>query len=139
MNLRTCAALAATLTACGGDLDPGLAGTWLGTSVVALEGFQPYTYPSSLPIAVSGDTATVGNVCPTGGSLTVTGSGDSADWKGSLACPPISYAGCNAVAFTYQSATIKLRDNGGLLAEGSLTAWGCGQSTKGTLSFTGTR
>ncbi len=73
-------------------LDAALARTWSVVSFVSIvegnEGNMVAYGQGQLVIAVSGHTAEITNVCPDySGAVSATGSGDSATWSGTLACP----------------------------------------------------
>lgn len=131
--------------ACGGSegddsssLDPGLSGTWTGTTTVAFPGYAPVYYSSYMVIAVSGETAVASAICPDGtGTITARGSGKSAEWAGSYLCPPVAFDTCSAVSLTYQNATVTLNASGTVTANGSGVANGCGVSSPVTLTFNG--
>ncbi len=144
---RCIAALAAgiALSACGGSggggsgLNPALSGAWIGTATATLQGFAPYSYPSSVNIAVSGSTGNITQVCPDGsGSISFQGSGSSAQWSGNATCPPTPLPGiCSAVTLTYQSGSLSLNTANTLTAQGTGVASGCGASRPATLTFVG--
>lgn len=118
-------------------LDPALNGSWNGTATATIQGDPPYSYQARLVIAVSGNTASVADVCPNGdGSFVTTGSGESATWTGSLLCSTVALTGCSTVAFTYTSGSVSL--NGGTLsAAGQGSGTGCGLTKPFTMSFSG--
>jgi hypothetical protein len=141
--LVTVAAL--LLSACGGSssdgaqLDSALTGTWNGQTTVSFPGYAPFYYQSYLHIAVSGQNAVVTAICPDGsGSVTATGTGESASWHGSLSCPGVPLGSCPSVSATYTSATATL-SNGTMSAQAVGTATGCGMTSNVTVSFTGTK
>jgi hypothetical protein len=134
-------ALALLVSACGGSasLDPAMAGTWAGTATVTMSGLNPLQYSSGLRVSVSGDTAMVSGICPNGGgAINTVGSGSSAGWTGSYACPPIAFSDCPAVTFTFTSGHIDFR-NGALVAQGAATGAGCGLTRAASFSFTGSK
>ncbi len=154
MTIRSFAAPAAllvalSLAACGGSdtpaagLNPAFAGTWDGITAVTIPGVTPITYQGQLAISLSGNAAGVSRVCPDGsGSLTMTGTGNTASWTGSLVCAPIAVT-CSGTPgtlnITLTSATGSLSaDTTTLTAQGSGTATACGGSTTVTFSFVGT-
>jgi len=134
---RTLALLA--LCACGSNtLNGAFAKAWLGTSTVTILGQAPVNFPSQLNITVSGDNATLTNICPDGsGSITATGSGNSAAWSGSVNC---FVPGNNCtLTLTYKSTALSLSsDNRTITSDASGTANGCGLSTTFTVHFVGT-
>jgi hypothetical protein len=122
------------------SLDSNFSGTWNGTTTLTFTGNQPSAYASRLVIAVSGGSATLADVCPDGsGTATVSGSGQSASWSGTLTCPAVQFTNCAAVAFTYQSATMTLSGNGSLTVQGTGLAAGCGVTLNLTTTFVGTK
>ena len=134
---RTLAFLA--LCACGSNtLNGAFAKAWLGTSTVTILGQAPVDFPSQLNITVSGDSATLTNICPDGsGSMTATGSGNSAAWSGSVACF-VPGNSCT-VTLTYKSTALSLStDNRTITSDASGTADGCGLNTTFTVHFVGT-
>jgi hypothetical protein len=151
LRLLAAAAAALILAACGDDggaaapapatpLNPAFSGTWTGTTTVSSPGVAPFSYSSSVVIAVSGQTATVSAICPDGsGSISAQGSGDSAAWQGSFTCPPIALDTCPAVTLTYQNASMTLNANGTLTASGSGIASGCAITLPVTLTFNGAK
>lgn len=146
MNRMAVLAVAALALACGGsdggsaDLNPAFSGTWWGPSTIAAAGYQPYTYQSSMVVAVSGHTATVANICPTGSaSLTTSGSGNEASWTGNLVCPAVSFGGCYALTLTIQTGSARLNSNGTITVQGTGTATGCGNNMNVTYTFIGSR
>jgi hypothetical protein len=133
---RTLAVL--VLCACGSSpLNSAFGKAWLGTSTVTIPGQAPVSFTSQLNITVSGDNATLTNLCPDGsGSLTATGSGNSAAWSGSVSCF-IPGNGCT-LTLTYKSTALSLSsDNRTLTSDASGTASGCGLNTTFTVHFVG--
>jgi hypothetical protein len=127
---------AATAIGCEGvpTLNAALAGTHNAGLYVNYQGLQEY-YPITLAIEVNGSSAQISQVCPDNtGSLTATGSGDSASWSGTLVCPPVLFGSCSSVAMTYMSASVELNlpsDPGDVLTLGFSaggTAAGCDRS-----------
>jgi len=103
-----------SVAACGsstGTIDPGMAGTWVGTSTVAIAGQAPSTFPGQqVVVSVDGGTAQVAGICPSGGSLssgtvTATGDDDTASWSASVACPAVSIGSIPSVSITYTAGT----------------------------------
>jgi hypothetical protein len=95
---------------------------------------------AGLVIAVSGGSATLADVCPDGsGTITVTGSGQSGSWGGTLNCPAIAFTNCAAVAFTYHTGSMALNGNGSLTVQGTGLAAGCGATLNLTTTFVGTK
>jgi len=141
--------LALVMGACGGSdepaasLNPAFSKTWTGTTTVTIPGVAPITYQGQLVIAVSGGNATVTRVCLDGsGTLTMSGSGNSASWTGTLVCAPLAVdcpAGPGTLNITFYSANGTLSNNSTTLtAQGSGTAIACGSATTITFSFVGT-
>jgi len=142
---RTLAILLFTGLACGGSsggLNPAFAKTWVGTSTATITGLQPFTSAGQLTVAVNGDTAHVTGVCPPdgAGAIDAKGSGNSASWSGSMACPPIPQTGVNcSITPTFTAATMTLSADGHTLnASGTGTVTGCNLNTTFTLAFQGT-
>lgn len=97
-------------------------------------------YTGALVIAVSGNNATVANVCLDGsGSLEVSGAGDSVTWAGTLVCPAVPFTNCAAVTLTYSSATITLGSNDVLTVVATGHASGCGTTLGVTSTLSGSR
>jgi hypothetical protein len=136
--------MVAIALACGGssnsqDLDPALNGQWTGPATLTISGETPQSYTARLVIAVSGQNATFSDVCLDGsGSLSIHGSGSSASWQGSYACPPVAFTNCSAVTMTFTSASVVLNGSA-LSAQGSGTATGCSQSKAFTIAMTGSK
>ncbi len=123
-----------------GSLDPAFAGTWSGTVTLSVSGSPSTSSASQLVVAVSGQSATISEVCPEGnGSVTAQGSGDSATWNGNVSCLAIPITGvCASVIITYTSATATL-SNGTLTVQATGKAAGCGASSPVQVSFSGTK
>jgi hypothetical protein len=103
-----------------------LAGIWKG--IFVFRGNVTGSYFGELTVAVDGDSAQIDDFCPDGGgTLSATGSGNSAAWQGRLACPSISVKGCSSVVLTFNFATATLNDRTlTLVAAGSVaTPAGC--------------
>lgn len=139
---------AALALACGDDddsvpaappLNPAFAKTWQGGAVLTFPGFTPLTYEAQLSISVSGNNATVSHVCFDGSaSVVASGSGNTANWSGTLVCPPVPVGNCSAVTATYNSAIASLSENNTTLTvQASGTATGCGTSLTFTNTFIG--
>ena len=90
-----------------------------------------------LVITTSGSTADVANICPDySAGVRAIGSGDSAAWSGTLACPatPIRYLP-NSFSMSYTSATVRLLDSVlNVVATG--TGTGCGVTSQAYTAFT---
>lgn len=142
-------AAALALAGCGGssstepltDLNPAFSGTWNGNTLVTVPGFSTSSYASQLVIAASGRTATITKVCPDGtGTVVASGSGNTAAWSGSLACPPVPVSGCPLVTATLTSANGSLSaDATTLTVQAAGTASGCSFTSNVTLGFVGTK
>jgi hypothetical protein len=135
-----------SLAACGSssssnpDLNPAVNGTWTGDNTITVPGYSPITIGSEITVAASGTRFTASPVCygtlsmPPSGSITGTGSGNTASWTGTLACPAVSLLGCNAVVITYKSVSATLStDQTTFTIQGSGTLVGCSINT--TFSF----
>ena len=129
MSRKLIVVIAPLLFACGNSssppLDLALNKTWIGTSNYTISGASAGSFNGGLVIAVNGDSALVSNVCIGGsGSLTVTGSGDTASFSGTFNCPAYPLFGCSPqVVISYTSATLTLT-TGMLPAEVSFVATG---------------
>jgi hypothetical protein len=133
------------VSACGtsAPVDPGMAGTWVGTMTVAITGASTQAYQNqNVNVAVSNQNATVSNVCPGGGGVvTATGSADSCAWSANFSCPATATTSCSSVVPTYTSGTIGCAMVMGapvLTVVATGTAAGCGDAEPATLNFTGT-
>jgi hypothetical protein len=128
-----------TETTPGDPLDPGFARTWSGTQTLTCPGYST-TESGTMPITVSGNSLTAILGCLGGSSvaLTVTGSGKTVSWSGSLNCPPAADASCSAWVYTRTASTLTLNANGSLTASGAGTLVGCGVTLSCTTSFSGT-
>lgn len=126
---------------CGPALNAGLGGTWAGPVTASFQGMSPFSYSASMALAVSGGFVTVSGVCPGTGaySIQAEGTGNSADWAGTLNCPPVQVGSCPSVAVTYTSALVTLNGNNTLSAQGSGTSYGCSTSRAVTFTFTGVK
>jgi hypothetical protein len=118
-------------------LNTGFAGTWTGTTVIdqafrdainptrettpsreTTEIGVPYgDAPQRMVVVVNGNSMTVADICPGDsgnwsdptGTITANGSGDSATWSGSYACPGITDVGVGCSGgFTYSNVTATL-------------------------------
>ncbi len=145
MKRLVVALVSALATGCGVsdsgfDLNPAFNGTWSGPSTIAADGYQPSTHQSQMVVVVSGDTATVVMICPTGeGAITAIGVGNEASWEGTLVCPPVSYGGCDALTLTIRTGSVRLNANGTMTVQGTGTATGCGNDLNVTYTFVGSR
>jgi len=140
---------ALSVSACGGsdtpaaNLNPALAGTWVGTTTITFPGYAPSSYQGQLTIAVSGTNGTVSQLCLDGsGTMTMTGSGNSASWTGTLVCVPVAVtcpSGPGTFSYTLTSTSGVLSSNNRTLtAQSSGTGTLCGTATTVTFSFVGT-
>jgi hypothetical protein len=127
-------------TTSGGPLDPGFAKTWGGSMTMACAGMDPMVSTGSMPITVSGSSLMVGVACLDLSviNLAYVGSGTTASWVGSAACPPTAYGTCSTWVYTRSSGTVTLNANGTLTASGVGTLVGCGTSVGCTTTFNGT-
>lgn len=123
----------------GAPADARLAGTWAGGVAVTGAGVS-VTYTTTLAVAVSGETATVSGVCPSGTeAITAQASGDSAEWRGRVSCPPMVLPACT-VSLTYLTTSLRVNADGTLSASGSGAADACGgEPVPVTFSFTGAK
>jgi hypothetical protein len=126
-----------------GSLNPAFAKSWNGTitATATMPGSTPVSHGWQMIIAVSGANATVSRICADGsGTVTMSGSGNSASWTGSWVCPVMPFDSCAAFVFKWTSASVVLSsDNATLTAEGSGSGGGtgCGASSV-TFKFVGT-
>ena len=134
----------AAAIACGGsssdNLNTAFNGTWTGPLALTIGNQSPQQLGNGqLVISVSGQNANVSQVCLDGsGSVAAHGSGNSASWSGSLACPPIQFTNCSSVVLTLTSASATL--NGSVLtAQGAGTGTGCNTTQNFTITFTGSK
>jgi hypothetical protein len=138
--------VAISLSACGGSsgspgqagLNTAFGGLWVGTFTLA--GAITGSATGQLAVSVSGDSMDVGFLCPDGtGTVTASGSGNSASWSGSLVCPPTSGASnCPAGVFTFSSMASTLSGTTlNVLAQSNLSGCPSGNGAF-TLSFSGT-
>lgn len=136
--MRPLPLLGLLLAACGGPLDSGFSGSWLGTTTVTSSGQTPFTYSSRLLVATSGSTATAANICPDGsGFITAEGSGNSAEWSGTNVCRPFASSTCSSITVTFKQASMELHEDASLYASGSGTLSGCGNNMPFTMTFNG--
>ena len=137
-----------SLAACGSsssgnpDLNPAVNGTWSGDNTITVSGYSPLTIGSEITIAASGTNFTASPVCygtlstPSSGSITGTGSGNTASWAGTLACPSVPMLGCDAMVITYKSVSANLSsDQTTLTIQGSGTVVGCNMNTTFSFNF----
>jgi hypothetical protein len=104
-----------SVLACGSSaptIDPGMAGTWVGTSTASIAGQAPTTFGGQqVVVSVDGGTAQVAGVCPSGagssgsGTVTATGDDDSAAWTASVSCPAVSIGSNPPATITYTGGT----------------------------------
>jgi len=147
-------------------LNTGFAGTWTGTTVITLDYSEPTRGPpcngspcgegakvdQQIVVVVNGNSMTVPGICPGGaghwsdptGTITANGSGDSATWSGSYACPAVTFyvGGCSSGVITYSNLTATL--NGAhltVIATGNVAVGGtadgeqCSASGTATVTF----
>ena len=140
--------LLAAASGCGGTdtptgLNPAFAGTWSGTSTLALAtGEVVRTESSTVGITVSGQIGSLNPVCFDGtGTIQASGTGNSAAWTGSLACPAVAFPGCASTVLTWTSATAVLGATGtSVTATTTGKGTGCGlPAVDFVLTFRGTK
>jgi hypothetical protein len=86
-----------------------LAGIWDGT--FTFRGKVTGSFSGEVTVAVDGDSVEIDDFCPeSGGTLSALGSGDSAGWRGKLACPAIRLRACPSATFVYESLNATLND-----------------------------
>jgi hypothetical protein len=136
--------VAVSLSACGSSssgqapLNSAFAGTWAGS--FAFTGALTGSASGQLTITVSGNSMQVGFMCPDGtGTVTASGSGNTASWSGSLVCPPTSgVSNCSAAVFTFTSVAPTLSSNTlNVLAQGNMSGCPSGNGAL-TLDFSAT-
>ena len=127
----------ANSTSGGAVLDPNLLGTWNGQSQLAVTGVATYTAVSAevVVLSVSGNTATLLDC--NNGTVTFTGSGDTATWSGSLTCPPTDVATCGEFTTNPTNNNLALVNNVLMLTiTGNVTYGGTGGYCGKTYPFT---
>jgi len=90
-------------------LNAAFAGTWAGT--ITFSGTITGSANAQLIISgVNGNSMQIGPLCPDGtGTVTATGSGNTASWSGSLACAPTSgLSNCPSAVLTFTSLSSAL-------------------------------
>ena len=138
--------VAVSLSTCGGSsgspgqagLDTAFRGLWVGT--FTFDGALTGSAAGQLAFSVSGNSMQVGYLCPdSSGTVTASGTGDSASWSGSLVCPPTAGASsCPAAVFTFTSMSTTLSAaTVNVLAQSSLSGCPSGNGPF-TLNFSGT-
>jgi hypothetical protein len=157
LSLYACATTNPSTT----SLEPELSGGWTGTATLSLTGRNPVPYTVLITISVSGNTASVANICPgtvqhesvrqssmrlptesarsLSTSVNATGAGGSASWSGTLECPRVELTGCAAVAVTYTNATMTLTGSNQLTIVATGSAEGCSISYPAILTFVGAK
>jgi len=139
MRIAIAALLLATFACGGSDLDSAMNGTWSGPGTVTISGNAPLSFDGQVRIAVSGRTATLSGPClDRSGSIALEGTGTSASWQGSYACPALQFSNCASVTLTVQSASATLSGTS-VTAQETGTAAACGSSSTFTVSITGTK
>lgn len=119
-------------------LSAGLAGSWIGTAVARFGSGGSVTYDATIVVTVASDTVSVAGICPDGtGLMALTGSGTSASSSGTLTCPGIALAGCEAVVFSYAKADVLLDGATSLVFAATGSASGCGDTETLVTSFFG--
>lgn len=136
------AVVALGLAGCGSDkLNPAFVGVWTGPVVLTM-GTGTYTGTVRLSVTLPSETtATLSPVClDSTGSITATGSGDSASWAGTMVCPPVGIGQCAAVTLTLTSGKASLSSDGKTLSGQAFgTASGCSTNTNFSWTFTGVK
>ncbi len=139
----------AVLCACGGAASPdggtanelaaGFAGTWGGPMVTRFAIGGELNLASVVYVTVSGGSASLSGVCPDGsGPMAVSGSGTSASFSGSLACPNVAISGCDDLNITYSQALLSLVSATNLELTVTGVANGCGLTSEAVSTFSGT-
>ena len=138
------------LCACGGSgsggdggFDQALTGEWSGTRTLALQGLNPYVYPSTVQIEVSGSTGKITHVCPDGlGSISFEGSGSSAQWTRKVTCSLVRFPDCTAPGayLDYDYGSLSLSPDKTLTVECGGFALGCSGGQRGAaVTFVGSK
>ena len=139
----TVVAAAITLAACGGSdtsgLNPGLAGSWSGNSILGSDSTLIAQWPATVTVTVSGQNGAMTPICPGGsGTITASGTGNTANWTGTLQCPPFELGSCATAVLTWTTARATLSADGtSLLSYASGQLSGCSQNTPVYLNFVG--
>ena len=139
------AVVLASAAACGPSLNPALGGGYYGEWTQTLGESPSQSHEGPLTLAVSGQTLTVSGICPDGStSIKAIGSGESASWMGTLACPATTVGSCAAAVVTFTSVKVYVEvddmndgDLNQLSLEGAGNYSGCGTSASFTYSFDG--
>src|SRR5215470_2924100 len=76
-------------------LNPAFGKTWVGTATLSRPGLDPLTYQTAITLVVSGDNATISDVCPGGSRMQGEGSGDSLGWTPNSGCYVFEPAVCS--------------------------------------------
>ena len=138
MPMRASVVAVVLCSACSqSSLDAALAGKWSVVSFIAIVGGNMVANgQGELVITTSGSTADVANICPDySGGVRAIGSGDSAAWSGTLACPATPIDTCNSFSMSYTRTTVRLLDSVlNVVAMG--TGTGCGVTSQAYTAFT---
>ena len=142
--MRRCLLVVITLglAGCGSEkLNAAFSGLWTGPATLTM-GSYTATETVQLTITLPSETTlTIAPVCPGNvGSITATGSGNSASWSGSQVCPAFAIGSCASVTVTLTSGTGSLSSDGKTLsAQESGTASGCSTNVNFSWSFSGVK
>jgi hypothetical protein len=142
------ASAATAICACGSShatppppLSDGFFGTWGGSTVALFPpaGGDNLVVDSPVVVTVSGNTASISGICLDGSSaMTVTGSGTSASFSGSLTCPTaLQLFGCPSFIYRYTQAAVSLTSATSLSIVTRGLAEGCGMTEDFSTTFTG--
>ena len=134
------------LAGCGSDkLNTAFAGIWTGPATLTMGATMgAYTATENVQLTAtlpSETTLTISPVCPGNtGSLTATGSGDSASWTGTVTCPPFAVGPCASVTVTLNNGTGSLSSDGKTLTlRATGTASGCSTTASFSWDFSGVK
>jgi hypothetical protein len=115
-----CLLCTATVLVCAcGSAPPSssLSGVWGGNALTSFAA-QPFAFGRqiAMQVTVAGSTAAIAGICPGGGAsvgpgtvdatLGTVGTGTYAQWVGNLTCPPAQVGLCDAMVFSYRSASV---------------------------------
>ncbi len=128
-----------------GGLNTAFNGEWRGTTTLKNGEGRTYITSTDTPqvVEVQGSKGTLKGVCFDGtGNITATGSGNTAEWGGTLYCQPVSFGTAYTnVTITLTSAKASLSNDGRTMtAEATGTATGFSSQTETIyLYFKGTK